>query len=185
MKKLIILIGVMFLNFTLYASIISYTPSISVNGGMNFTVFNENVEKTHTARANAALGVNADVLSMTFIDQHRISIPVAFSYDFRSETVRYRIVQPRLSLSAMLEYGYQSKGLAGISIASGPRVDWFYQTNSASLALDNTLTLSLKPVKYMSIEFPLTLSLSKLGYEVDLRCSIKLHLDSFFRGEEK
>lgn len=185
MKKLIVIINVLVLNIALYASIVSYTPSISVNGGMNITVFNENVEKTHTARGNAAIGINADILSMTFIDQHRISIPVAFSYDFRSEVVRYRFIQPRMSLSAMLEYGYQSNGLFGIAIASGPRVDWFYQTNSASVALDNTLTLSLKPIKYMTIGFPLTVSLSKLGYEVDLRCAVKLHLDSFFKGDEK
>ncbi len=185
MKRLIVIINVLALNIALYASVVSYTPSISVNGGMNFTVFNENAEKTHTARGNATIGINADILSITFIDQHRLSIPIAFSYDFKSEVVKYRFVQPRISLNAMLEYGYQSNGLIGIAIASGPRVDWFYQTNSASLALDNTLTFSLKTLKYMSIGFPITLSISKLGYEVDLRCSVILHLDSFFRGEKK
>lgn len=184
MKKLIVLITIAIVDISLYASVVSYTPSISVNGGMNINVFNENVEKTHSARINPTIGINADILSMTIVDQHRISIPVAFTYDFKSDVVRYRFVQPRFSLSAMLEYGYQSKGLIGVAIASGARVDWFYKTNSASLALDNTLTLSIKPMKYMSIGFPLTVSLSKLGYEVDLRCSIIVHLDSFFKGDK-
>lgn len=185
MKRLLLLLSTLLLFCSLYAAPVSYTPSIAINGGMNITAFNDNVENAHRARINYTLGINADILSMTMFDQHRLSLPIAFSYDFKSEVVHYRFIQPKVSLAVLVEYGYQSNKLLGISIASGPRYDWYYMTNSANLALDNTLTLSIKPSKYFSLGFPITLSLSKLGYEVEARCAIKFYLDPFFKGGSK
>ncbi len=182
MKRFLLSAFLLFFSATLFSAEISYQPSLEINGGGNISVFYEESERAHNARTNPALGIKADFLSLV-INKHRLSFPVCLSYDFESCEMQYRIVQPRLSLSLMTEYTYRITNLFYISLAIGPRYDWFYKVHGSLWYLDASIEAGIRPIDMLSISIPVTASISDAGYEAEARIALTFHLDSIFRGE--
>ncbi len=163
---------------------VSYAPSIGILGGAKVTAFNESAERRHNARLNGTLCIKADPLAMR-IDSSRVSIPFYISYDFASGSVSYMTTEPRVSASLRIEYSIDINRFLLITLSAGPRYDWFYRIHGAMWYLDMMAGAGIRPADMISISFPVTVSVSAIGYEAAFSTALSVHLDGFFRKESR
>ncbi len=156
MKRFLLILLILLIPAAVYASDISWSPSVSAYLGYRGDAYTAGSGDRFYSSFNA--GVKGSLLAME-IGNHRVSLPATVAYSTASAYISGSIRNPSLDISLEAEYGYRLSELILLSIGAGFKAEWYYNANAAAISYGATFT----PSFFVSENFTIDGMLSMYG----------------------